>query len=168
MNTTNFIYELYDADEYEAFIKNCEKTFRNSVEYKKWLLTTKNHFCHLTGKDANSIDIEVHHYDKTLYVIVSDIVDLLIDNQLKLNSFFVCLIVADIHLSGCVDYIPIDIGIHRAIHKDPRQIKEQYQDIEEKVIRGDKEKKNRILSKWVNIMSALQGKSELIQEEFYL
>ena len=97
--STNFIYELYDADEYEGFIKACVKTFRQSIEYKKWTLSTKNSRCHLTGRESDSIDIEVHHYDQTLFAITSEIVDLLIDNQLKFNCFFICLILTDIHLN---------------------------------------------------------------------
>lgn len=152
---TRLFYDFYDTDEYEAFIKACMKTFRTSAEYKIWLTTTNNRVCALSNREANSIDIEVHHYGRTLFDLVSEIVDYFLQEDLKMNSFIVCLVLTELHLSGCIDYIPIDIGIHRAIHKDPQLIKTLYPDIEDKVVRGNKELKVKILEKWAKILAQI-------------
>ena len=42
-------YELYDNQEYEKLIKDVEKLFRSSQEYKVWLSTINRDVCAATG-----------------------------------------------------------------------------------------------------------------------
>lgn len=141
-------YELYDAEEYEGFIKATIKQFRTSPEYKMWLATTHNEVCAVTGHSKDSVDIEVHHFGKTLWVITEEIVQYFIQENLRVNSFYICLILADIHFNGCIDYIPLEHCIHHMLHKDPVLAKELYPDLESKVTRGNMELKNEIIKRY--------------------
>jgi hypothetical protein len=145
-------YQLYDAEDYENFIKATIKIFRLSNEYKMWLSTTNNEECALTGKSKDSIDIEVHHYGKTLWEIVEQIVNYFIQENLPLNSFYICLILIDIHLNNGVSYIPVEHCIHKMLHKDPLLAKNLYPDIESKVTHGNETVKISIILNWINFL----------------
>ena len=148
--TSTCFYELYDAEVYEAFIKSVEKLFRLSPEYKMWLSTTDNQECAVTGLSKDSIEIEVHHYGKTLWAIVEEILDYFIQNDIFVNSFYICLILTDLHLNGCVDYIPLAHDIHKMLHKNASLAYATYPDLESHVVRGNAELKKQIIKKWAN------------------
>jgi len=148
----NCFYEIYDEDAYEAFIKSVEALFRKSPEYKMWLSTTNNEHCAVSGMSKDSVEIEVHHFGKTLWNVVEDILDYFIQNQINASSFYICLILTDLHLSGCIDYIPLAHDIHKMLHKDKNKAYELYPDLDNYVTRGDMELKSQIIKKWASYL----------------
>lgn len=151
-------FELYDAESYEEFIKVTERTiFRKAPEYKLWLETTGNDHCALTGQDRNSIEIEVHHYGKTLWDITAEVVDAFIQENLNVSSFYICMVLADIHLSGCVDYIPLAHDVHKMYHKNYSEFCRQYPDADNYVTRGDMTLKAEIIKDWVGKLREING-----------
>ena len=153
----NGFFELYDAESYEEFIKVTERTlFRKAPEYKLWLATTNNDKCALTGEDKNSVEIEVHHYGTTLWDITVEVVDAIIEEGLLVNSFYVCQILADLHLSGCVDYIPLAHDVHKMYHKNYGQFCRKYPDAESFVTHGDMKLKKEIIHDWVARLKRIQ------------
>lgn len=93
---------LYDSLDYEIFIKSTLKIFRISPEYRLWLNNCNRNTCAATGleKYGEGIEIEVHHYDLTLWQIVEHILYILIENEpsVNVNVFYVCLILNEIHM----------------------------------------------------------------------
>jgi hypothetical protein len=116
----NLFREIYDNQEYEKFIKDVEKLFRMSPEYKIWLSTVDRSVCAATGLSTNDgVHIEVHHYGRTLYDICKNVVDYFINNQLPLNSIYLTMVIFDLHMNKCVSYIPLLHCIHQMYHDDP-------------------------------------------------
>lgn len=114
-------YDLYDGDDYQSFIKKVEKQFRTSPEYTIWLNSkVDRESCAATGfnKDSDGIDIEVHHYGITLWQWVENILDCFAkeSRQIPVNSHYVCLILTDLHMNGCVPYIPLLHCLHKMLH----------------------------------------------------
>lgn len=114
-------YELYDADDYDNFIKACLKQFRSSNEYKMWLSTFNRNECAATGltKDGDGIEIEMHHYNITLWGWVEHIINKFQNENppLPLNTFYICLILNDLHFNRCVPCVPLTHCIHKMIHR---------------------------------------------------
>lgn len=121
MSYTSCFYELFDEKEYKDFIFKVEKQFRNSYEYTLWLNSkVERDCCAVTGKSKHSdgIRIEVHHYILTLYDWVVKILDsfLGVEPIIPINSHYICMILSDIHLNGCVPYIPLSSDLHDEFH----------------------------------------------------
>lgn len=131
-------YELYDNQEYEKLIKDVEKLFRSSQEYKVWLSSINREVCAATGLSAtdDQAHIEVHHYGRTLYDICQNTVDYFIDNQLPLNTIYLTMVIFDLHMSGCVSYVPLLHCVHRMLHENPVNTREKYPSFEEGIERA--------------------------------
>ena len=163
--TSTCFYELYDEESYEGFIKSVEVLFRKSPEYVMWLSTIDNSHCFLSGLGKESVEIEVHHYGKTLWAIVEDILDYFIRNKIFVNSFLVCLILTDLHFNGCVDYIPVTHDIHKMLHKNPTLAHQTYPNMDDLVIRGDMELKTQIIKKWAERAKTNFSKDVFLMED---
>ena len=144
----NIYYKIYDADEYTEFIKNVLKLFRSSNEYEIWRSTTNNDECALTGISRDSVDIEVHHHGQTLWEIVEEIVDYFIQNDIYYNTFYICLVLTDLHFNNCISYIPIQHCIHKMASKDKVLLNQLYPDFDNYVTHGDSTIKKQIIEKW--------------------
>ena len=62
----------------------------------------RHNYGYRLNKDADGIEIEVHHYRITLYNWVEYIIDKFMSEDLNLNSHYICLILSDIHLNNTV------------------------------------------------------------------
>lgn len=145
-------YELYDEDSYTQFIKDVLNGFRKSPEYKMWLTTTNNETCPINGLNKDQVKIEVHHFGKTLWDIVADILDYFIQNDIRVNTFYICFILAELHFNECIDYIPLTQDLHHMIHHAPRTLYQLYPDFDSYVTRGNMELKKLIIKQLADNM----------------
>ena len=152
MNNTLF-YELFDEEEFESFIKNVIKLFRLSTEYNMWLNQCNRSTCAATGlnKYESGADVEVHHYGKTLWDWVEIIVDKFVENNVRFNTFYVLMILSDIHLQNCVPYVPLTHCIHKMLHTDYSNTIKLFPGIEDNAYEGDIQKAHMIIDKYINL-----------------
>lgn len=128
---SNITYTYYDEEEYEDFIKNIIRQFRKSIEYDIWINLYNRDTCAGTGlsKILDGVDIELHHYNITLWDWVEIILDYFSKDNLPFNSFIICIILTDLHLSKCIPCVPLSKDTHKQIHANPEQTIEKYPDI---------------------------------------
>ena len=152
----NIFYELFDAEEHDKFIKSVEKQFRTSPEYSLWLNSVVHRDrCAATGftKDADGIEIEVHHYRITLWEWVERIVDRFIREHLNLNSHYICLILSDIHLSNTIPYVPLMHCIHKMQQNTSMEdIILKYPDITNGIYQGDADRAFEIIEYHISML----------------
>lgn len=146
----NTLFTIIDADEYDKFIKSCESAFRKSEEYKLWLHNIDRSTCAATGFSSDMVDIEVHHYNDTLFMICAEILNAFIDNNLKYNTWIICQILSEIHLNDCITYIPLMHCIHKMMHNNPAYVDEEYPEAINKVHFGNIDKRKEIIQKYIN------------------
>lgn len=163
----NCFYELFDKDEYTDFIKKIDKMFRTSPEYGIWLHSrVDREMCAATGmsKDNDGIDIEVHHYNVTLWNWTEIILDYFMGTEpiIPVNAHYICLILSDIHLSNCVPYIPLTHCIHKMLHAIGEDLVfAKYPDIINHIYIGDVERAHDIIRYHVkNLKIILEKENE--------
>jgi hypothetical protein len=156
MTLRSIFYDLIDSDDYENFIKNVEKLFRTSNEYKMWLSMTDNLSCAITNLTKDSVEIEVHHYEETLWVIIEEILDYFIQNEIPFNTFCICQILVDLHFNQCITYIPLQHDIHKMLHKDPTLAYQLYPNIEENVVYGNVSLRKNIIKRWGDLIKNIK------------
>ena len=147
----NIYYYFVDNEDYKEFIKNVESTFRKSREYSMWLSSFEHDTCAATGhtKSVDGAKIEVHHYGKTLYEWVSQIVDNLMLENLPLNTFFVCMVLTSLHFRGCITYVPLLRDIHVMLHNDYNLTIENYPTILDNITYGNNELAEEIIKEYI-------------------
>lgn len=159
----NTFYILYDSIEYTNFIKSVERQFRLSPEYSMWLNTvvTDRTTCGATGmsKEVDGVDIEVHHYI-TLWDWVVKILDAfhLHEPEVPVNSHYICLILADLHLNNCIPYIPLMHCVHKMIDKyggNMEPLIEKYPSIIDNIHHGNMELADAIINEHVNALASM-------------
>jgi hypothetical protein len=156
-------YTLYDESEYNLFIKDIERIYRTSKEYKIWLRDyVKNRdTCAATGLtySQDNAKIEIHHYGKTLYGIVETIVNYFINEDIPLSSFYICMILYQLHIDDCIDYVPIIKSLHDMIHENYSHTIELYPSILEKIHYG---KNKELIPSILNEYKILLKKEKII------
>lgn len=147
----NIYYYFIDNEDYKEFIKNVESTFRKSREYSMWLSSFEHDTCAATGhtKSVDGAKIEVHHYGKTLYEWVSQIVDNLMLENLPLNTFFVCMVLTSLHFRGCITYVPLLRDVHVMLHNDYNLTIENYPTILDNITYGNNELAEEIIKEYI-------------------
>lgn len=169
----NCFYLLYDEADYTGFIKSVEYQFRRSPEYTLWLNSKVNReCCAATGMSKeDGIDIEVHHYQTTLWNWIELILDKFAKSEpeLPVNSHYICLILSDLHLSGCIPYIPLTHCIHKMLHaQGPDKIFEKYPEILNHIYYGDIDRANDIIDYHIDNLKKLlkinDGSNEITHE----
>lgn len=127
----NITYKYYDEDEYENIIKGIINQFRKSLEYKLWLDIYNRDKCAGTGlsKSFDGVEIELHHFSLTLWDWVELIISAFDEEDLPFNSFVICNVLADLHLSSCVPCVPLSKDTHKQIHNDYENTIFKYPDI---------------------------------------
>lgn len=163
----NIVYELFDADEFKDFIKHVLKQFRSSVEYSMWLNSFNRNECAATGltKDSDGVPIEVHHFRITLWGWVEYILDKFYNERLPLNSFYICLILNDIHFNRCVPCVPLTHCIHKMLHENYDDTIERYPDIIANVWPGDTDKADQIINYHIeNLKNRLKIEEEMFKQ----
>lgn len=160
-------YELFDEEDFERFIKNVVKLFRLSNEYNMWLEQCNRSTCAATGlnKYESGADVEVHHYGKTLWDWVEVIVDKFIENNVRFNTFFVLMVLSDIHLQNCVSYVPLTHCIHKMLHSDYNNTIKLYPSIEDGIYNGDMQKAYTIIDRYINLYKNFNNIEEDLKNE---
>ena len=160
-------YELFDEEDFERFIKNVVKLFRLSNEYNMWLEQCNRSTCAATGlnKYESGADVEVHHYGKTLWDWVEVIVDKFIENNVRFNTFFVLMILSDIHLQNCVSYVPLTHCIHKMLHSDYNNTIKLYPSIEDGIYGGNMQKAYAIIDRYINLYKNFNNIEEDLKNE---
>lgn len=166
MNNILF-YELFDEEDFERFIKNVVKLFRLSNEYNMWLEQCNRSTCAATGlnKYESGADVEVHHYGKTLWDWVEVIVDKFIENNVRFNTFFVLMVLSDIHFQNCVSYVPLTHCIHKMLHSDYNNTIKLYPSIEDGIYNGDIQKAYAIIDRYINLYKNFNNIEEDLKNE---
>jgi hypothetical protein len=162
---TQICYELYDADEYRDFVKHVVKQFRGSPEYSMWLNSFNRNECAATGltRDADGVPIEVHHFRITLWGWVEYIIDKFYQENLPLNSFYICLILTDIHFNRCIPCVPLTHCIHKMLHENYDDTLAKYPEILENVWQGDTARADELIDYHIqNYKKQLTLEEELI------
>jgi len=165
---TNIFYDFFDANDYKSFIRHVLKQFRTSQEYLIWLNSFNRDKCAATGltRDGDGVQIEVHHFQITLWEWVEHILDKFIQYQLPVNSFYVCLILNDIHFNRCVPCVPLNHCIHKMIHENYDDTIARYPSILENVWPGDINKADQIIEYHLNLLKErLNIEKELLNNE---
>lgn len=138
--------EFVDEDEYKELIKNTERLFRTSKEYRKWLESIEERKeCAVTGSSSDLFPIEVHHYGETLYYITQQIIDYFYEKNLPIYSWKILKALILFHKYDTVDYIPLLHCVHSAIGKEYNEVLELYPELPNKVHIGNKELRTLIL-----------------------
>lgn len=121
--------ELYKDEEYfedpvrfSKFVKDCEKGFRRSKEYKVFISAIKNiygiNFCQIApGITSADATIELHHGPLfTLYDIGYIIVKRFLKTRKKITTLSVIDTMIDEHFDLCVQVVMMAVTNHEAFH----------------------------------------------------
>lgn len=119
------IRELLSAVKKEEVVKMLEKAFRALPEYELWSKTHRKYLCEWRDCPFNSdiSSLQVHHYPRTLFEIVSEI----IDENLDLTPYQVLGKIIEVHDNDEVDSITLCKYHHAMFHEmvkknlDPNQ-----------------------------------------------
>lgn len=165
---TNIVYNYADEEEYKEFIKGIIRQFRKSIEYDFWINLYNRDVCAGTGlsKILDGIDIELHHYNITLWDWVELILDYFSQENLPFNSFIICNILADLHLSKCIPCVPLSKDTHKQIHNDCQQTISKYPSILENLYTGNIDLAKEIICYHIKILKNIFNEEQrLIENE---
>lgn len=123
---TEPVYNLDDEKDFEKFIKDIEKSVRNSFEYKQFIGYLRDYmdmnkcaFIANTTRDRDSkIKIEIHHYPFTLYDIVKIVYNKRVFNRESVELEMVAKEVMQIHYELLVGLIPLSKTVHELAHNE--------------------------------------------------
>lgn len=166
----NIFYDFVDAEDYTEIIKQIIKKFRTSDEYMMWLHLYDRHACAATGftKDSDGVEIQMHHYGMTIWDWVERILGAFIDHNppLPINTFYICLILNELHMNNCISCVPLMHCVHNMIHADYDSTIARYPSILENINEGNIELADQIIHEYVedlanklNINSTLEERT---------
>lgn len=158
----DIVYNFYDEEEYKEIIKNIIKLFRGSREYDIWRNSYNRDICVATNlsKTFDGVEIELHHYGQTLWDWVEFIIDSFVERGLPLNTFYICLILIDIHITHCIPCVPLSHDVHKMIHSDYVSTIEKYPSILENIYQGNIPKLHEIVEYHINNLIKLLEEEE--------
>ena len=117
-----FNYDLSNEKQYIRCIKHLQKLIRGSMSYDVWQKRSKwgVETCPICGIEKDLVKMESHHYPKTLFDVVDEHLQYLIDtNQLDSKTDFdVCQEIMDMHKMHQVNYIVLCEYCHKKYHDD--------------------------------------------------
>jgi len=115
-------YDLSNEKHYVKCIKHLQRMIRGSMSYDSWQKRSKIRIeiCPICGIEKDFVKLESHHYPKTLFDVVDEHLQYLIDtNQLdKKTDFEVCQEIMDAHFNHQVNYIVLCEYCHKKYHDD--------------------------------------------------
>lgn len=111
-------------DNFISFVKNVEKLFRQSNEYKKYIAYLKGTVgltrCQIHGnieEDEKENLLEMHHGPcLTLFDIVCIIVDDQLKREKKISTFQICDLVSQEHFNNNVQVVMLSKTDHELVH----------------------------------------------------
>ena len=101
---------------YLKFVRNCEKLFRTSLEYKLWRDyisdILKCNRCMITNETMDEVTIEIHHHIPSLFILIKSLVNECIETTTPFSTFDICLKAIEIHFSNKIGYVSLLSSIH--------------------------------------------------------
>lgn len=118
------VYDLNDDKDFGKYLKDIERTVRQSFEYKIFCKYLRENFgmdrCAFFNNVSNSEDysvrIELHHYPFSLFDIVSIVYRKRAYNHQPLSIFMVAEEVLKLHYQLLVGLIPLSETVHQLVH----------------------------------------------------
>ena len=121
-------YDLSNEKQYIKCVKHLQRMIRGSMSYDAWQRRSKIGvkecpICNL-NRDEDRAKFESHHYPKTLFDVVDEHLQYLIEtNQLdNLTDFDVCQEIMDLHFQHQVNYIVLCEYCHKKYHDEIPEI----------------------------------------------
>lgn len=147
-----FSYTIYDENSLDNFVKKVTKNFRTSLSYEMWLADIDRTMCKVSDlKKESGVEIEVHHINPTLWEIILYCIYKFLDNNIvDFNDFYICTLLSELHLNGCVSYIQLSQDNHKMYHKDYVEFSTKYPDYKEKITNGNMELRDIIIQKYID------------------
>jgi len=106
--------------EFFKFIKNCERSIRNSLEYKEWRRyitdVLQNNQCLITLEVNSQLTIEIHHHIPSLFSVVRTVINKYIGTNQEFCTFDICLEVIKLHFLDKIGYVPLIQSLHEKLH----------------------------------------------------
>jgi len=126
-NTTIWYnYDLSNAREYTRCIKHLQKMIRQSMSYDAWQRRSKIGIneCPICKISKELAKMESHHYPKTLFDVVDDYMQMMIDyNKIdEIKDFEFSQEIMNQHFEGTVNYIVLCEYCHKKYHDDVPEV----------------------------------------------
>jgi hypothetical protein len=112
--------------EFTKFVRNCEKLFRGSLEYKLWkqyiIEVLGISECMLTKESINECTVEVHHHIPSLFVLMKTLVSKKLVDQEGFTSFDIAKETMGLHYMNKVGYAVLVKALHERLHNGVLEI----------------------------------------------
>jgi len=112
-----------DIDNFVSFVKATEKLIRTSTFYSGYIKYLKKDIglntCQVLSNitDDDEVDIEMHHGPiLTLFDYVTIIIDYLIFNNRRINSYIVADIILEEHFNNLIQVVMLTKTVHQQVH----------------------------------------------------
>jgi hypothetical protein len=113
-------YDLSNEKQFIQCIKKLEFMVRKSMSYDSWQKRTKYPVseCPVCGESFEYVKPESHHFPKTLFDVVEDVLQKHIDlnNLDDYTDFDICQEIMDIHFKKKVGYVVLCEHCHKKFH----------------------------------------------------
>jgi len=157
-------YDLSDNSQYIKCIKHLQKIIRGSMSYDVWQKRSKIgvYICPVCGESNDYIKFESHHYPKTLFDIVDEYLQHLIDlNQIdEKTDFDVAQEIMDMHLRKDINYIVLCQYCHKKYHDNVPDVLDAVENAWKEIIENRKDKNNGKNRDTRNQENQINGESE--------
>jgi len=118
------VYDLNDDKDFNKYIKDVEKTVRQSIEYKTFIRYLKENFgmnqCaflqNTAPEEYGGPTIEIHHTPYTLFDIVNIVFRKRQYNQESLSIYMVAEEILKLHYNFLVGLVPLSETVHQLVH----------------------------------------------------
>lgn len=141
------IRNFTDESSYLKFVRNCEKLFRGSLEYKLWkdyiLDVLQYNTCMITDEKMSEVSIEVHHHIPSLFILIKTIINEYIENNKEFSTFDICIKTIEVHFSNLIGYVCLVGSMHEKFTNG-------YLDIPVEVVKGNYREFLNQYSKYIN------------------
>lgn len=124
-------YDLNNSKDFAKLIRKIESVIRKSAEYDVWQIRTKigTYCCPICKQDPNIVNLESHHHPVTLYDIVANYIEQLInDNNLTVRPLIIADEIMQAHLRNEIEHVIICKHCHEKFHNgdNPTVIQTEY------------------------------------------
>jgi hypothetical protein len=120
------IRNFTDESSYLKFVRNCEKLFRGSLEYKLWkdyiLDVLQFNTCMVTNEKMSEVSIEVHHHVPSLFILMKTLINECIETNTEFSTFDICLKAIEVHFSNKIGYACLVSSMHEKLTNEYLEI----------------------------------------------
>ena len=128
------IRNFTDESSYLKFVRNCEKLFRGSLEYKLWkdyiLDVLQFNSCMITNEKMAEVSIEVHHHLPSLFILMKTLINECIETNTEFSTFDICLKAIEVHFTNKIGYACLVSSMHEKLTNG-------YLDIPLEIVKGN-------------------------------